>query len=90
MEGEVFKRTVVLFFCPPVLGKHGLLCHYVYCTAAALVESMKILKTFWANLLQSEASEKVILQNREWKALYDMGIGGEPLLSMLMHLRMYC
>ena len=51
---------------------------------------MKILKILWANQLQSEASEKVLLENREWKALYDMGIGAEPLLSMLMHLRMYC
>ena len=47
VEAEVFKGKCV-FFGRRSFGKHELQCHYVYCSAAALVESRKRLEIFLA------------------------------------------
>ena len=47
VEAEVFKGKCV-FFGRRSFGKHELQCHYVYCSAAALVESIKPLEIFLA------------------------------------------
>ena len=135
---KYFREILFFFWRSRSFGKHGLQCHYVYCSAADLLQSMKLLKIFlgpvyyshmenflfkhddvsydwigdfancsilyftvlsliaiaianvWSGALVLFKTMKDEKKNREmWKA-WDMGRYTESLLSLLMHLLMYC
>ena len=65
MESEIFKRTVVLFFACRSLENMDCSVIMFIALPQPSLKAWTFWKYFWANLLKYEASEKVILKNRE-------------------------